>query len=374
MDGPAFEDRRIRYRLQGGDPMNDASAWPPLSVREDLSDLGANPPKSPPLHSSRMSRHKLTSSFNDRPSDPSHLGFTAPTRSFVAAGTAIALISLVWIAYSAHNKNRLNADVIVAGSATVLLLLLAWLTHLTIKNQELPLQTSVRLAEVEHIENASKNLGADSSPGRLGALYMLEQIGISSRESAGSVLNSLLNFIRTKTAIKPDRNKCSSRGPVTDDIQTALAILGRLRTLGQLPLYLKVDLSRCDLTGASLRDWDFSGIDLHHSILDDADLSNVNFDNANLQYCSFKRARIVGTSFKWAIMFSADLADAITIGCDLSNAMLGNAILVRTQIHNSRLQGAILANAQVADVSISDVDIDIAQTADIEASGITSAG
>jgi uncharacterized protein YjbI with pentapeptide repeats len=256
----------------------------------------------------------------------------------------------------------------------VLLLLLTWLTHLTIKHQELPLKTSVRLAEVGHIESASKNLGADSSPGRLGALYMLEQIGISSRESAGSVLNSLLNFIRTKAAIKPDGNRYSSRGPITDDVQTALAILGRLRTLGQLPLYLKVDLSRCDLTGASLRDWDFSGIDLHHSILDDADLSNANFDNANLQYCSFKRARIVGSSFKWAIMFSADLTDAIIIGCDLSNAMLGNAILVRTEIHNSRLQGAILANAEIVDIRVSDVDIDIAQTADIEASGITASG
>lgn len=354
--------------------MNDASAWPPLSAREDLSDLGANPPKSPPLHSNRMAKNKLQPSFNDRPTDPSHLGFTAPTRSFVTIGAAIALISLVWIAYGAHNKNRLSADLVVAGSATALLLLLAWLTHLTIKHQELPRKSGVRLAEVEHIGSASKNLGADSSPGRLGALYILEQIGISSRESAGSVLNSLLNFIRTNTAVKPDRINWSSKESVTDDVQTALDILGRLRTLGRLPLYLKVDLSRCNLTGASLRDWDFSGIDLHHSILDDADLSNANFDNANLQYCSFKRARIVGVSFKWAIMFSVDLTDAIVIGCDFSNAMLGSAILVRTEIHNTRLQDAILGNAQVADVRVSDVDIDIAHTATIGALGITSAG
>ncbi len=367
MDGRAFEDRRTSYRFHGGDSVNDASAWLPLSAREDLSDLGANPPKSPPSHSSRMSKNKLPPSFNDRSTNRSHLGFTAPTRSFVTIGTAVALISLVWIAYGAHNKNKLNADLVVAGSATVLLLLLAWLTHLTIKHRELPIKNGVRLAEVEHIESASKNLGADSPPGRLGALYMLEQIGISSRESAGSVLNSLLNFIRTNTAIKPDRGSWSPKEPVTDDVQTALDILGRLRTVGQLPLYLKVDLSRCDLTGASLRDWDFSGIDLHHSILDDADLSNANFDNANLQYCSFKRARIVGVSFKWAIMFSVDLSGAIVIGCDFSNAMLGNAILVRTEIHNTRLQDAILDNARVADVRVSNVDTDIAQTVTIRA-------
>jgi uncharacterized protein YjbI with pentapeptide repeats len=364
MHGRAFEDRRFRYRLKGGDFVDTTSSLPPLMLREDLSDLGANPPKSPPLYSNWMSRHKLTPSFSGRPTEPSHLGFTAPTRSFVAVGTAIALISLVWVAYGAHSKNWLDAGLVVAGGTSALLLLLTWLTYLAIKHQESPLRTRVRLAEVEHIESASKNLGADSSAGRLGALYMLEQIGITSRESAGSVLNSLLNFIRTRTAITLDRN--NARGPVTDDVQTALAILGRLRTLGKLPLCLKVDLSRCDLTGASLRDWDFSGIDLHHSILDDADLSSANFDNANLQYCSFKRARIVGTSFKWAIMFSADLADAIIIGCDLSNAMLGNAILVQAEIHNSRLRDAILAGVHVADVRVSDVDIDITHTAGIE--------
>jgi uncharacterized protein YjbI with pentapeptide repeats len=372
MDGRAFEDRHIKYRLHGEDSMNDASTWPPLQVREDLSDLGANPPKSPPLRSRGVSKRKHTLSFNGRPTDPSHLGFTAPTRSFVAVGTAIALISLVWIAYGAH-KHTLNADVIVAGSATVLLLLLVWLTYLAIKHQESSPETSARLAEVEHIESASKNLGADSPPGRLGALYMLEQVGIGSREVAASVLNSLLNFIRTKTAIAPDGAECSAGKPVTDDVQTALAILGRLRTLGQLPLYLKVDLSRCDLTGASLRDWDFSGVDLHHSLLNAADLNNANFDNANLQYCSFRRARIVGASFKWAIMFGADLTDAFIIGCDLRNAMLGNATMTRTEIHNSRLQGAILSNARITDMGVDDVDIDIARTADIDDSGTTSA-
>jgi uncharacterized protein YjbI with pentapeptide repeats len=277
-----------------------------------------------------------------------------------------------------------DAGVIIAACATVLLLLLAWLTFLSIRGEDSPVETSARVAQAGHIGSASNYLSAESPPSRLGALYVLEQIGIESRESAASVLNSLLNFIRSKTSIKPAEitsdeppapsDEMPVRRRVTDDVQTALAILGRLRTIGQLPLNLRVDLSWCDLSGARLEDWDFSGIDLHHAVLDDADLSNSNFDNANLPHCSFRRAHIVGASFKWAIMFQADLSDSFIIGCNLSNAMLAKAVMGHSQIRNSRFENAILSDAQLADAQLVEVDFNNAITTGMEGVSISSDG
>lgn len=341
--------------------------------RKDLADLGAHTPESPrstgPSWQTRQERRRQ----NLFPGDQRHLKFSASTRYFVTIGTAIALVSLVWIAYGTR-RNSVDGSAIVAGCATVLVLLLAWLTNLTKKRDKSPVETSARVAEAGHIGSASNYLSAESSPSRLGALYVLEQIGIESRESAASVLNSLLIFIRSKTSLKmaesPSDNIASTR--VTDDVQTALAILGRLRTIGQLPLELRIDLSWCNLSGARLRGWDFSGIDLHRSILDDADLSNSNFDNANLPYCTLKRARIVGASFKWSIMFHADLSDSLVIGCDFTNAMLARAILERAQIHSSRFENAILSDARAKDARLIEVDFRDATMTGVEGADVSS--
>jgi uncharacterized protein YjbI with pentapeptide repeats len=213
------------------------------------------------------------------------------------------------------------------------------------------------LVEAEHLGVATKNLAVRSSPRRLGALYVLERVGIESRESAASVLNSWLNFIRNETAIKHDGETARSFTAVSDDVQTALAILGRLRTSGQLPLALRIDLSWCDLSGARLRDWDFSGIDLSHAILNDADLSNSIFDNANLPFCSFGKSRIVGASFKWAILYRAEFAGALIINSDFSNAMLASSTFRSAEMHNCTLQCSMLQNAQIIRSNLIDVDL-----------------
>jgi uncharacterized protein YjbI with pentapeptide repeats len=342
---------------------------------QDLSDLGTHTPESPsPAEIGWLLPMRRHTRSNYPFIGQRHLSVPAPTRSFITIGTAIAFVSLVWIAYGAR-KDSVDAGIVIAICATVLLVLLAWLTYLSIRSENYSVEASARVAQAGHIGSASNYLSAESPPSRLGALYVLEQIGIESRESAASVLNSLLNFIRDKTSIRsadPTLDETSNSGKVRDDVQTALAILGRLRTIGQLPLSLRIDLSWCNLSGARFEDWDFSGIDLHHAVLDGADLSNSNFDNANLPYCSFRGAHIVGVSFNWAVMYGADLSDSVVIGCNFSNAMLARAALVGAQVRSSRFDNAILSEARFTDADLVEVSLDNAAIAGLEGLRVTS--
>jgi uncharacterized protein YjbI with pentapeptide repeats len=337
--------------------MSDMSMRPSMSLKDDVSDAHDDVTETSSAPNASLSG--VDSSRYSVYRERLHSG--ALTWSFAVVGTTIAVFSISWIAYGVR-KSVPDSNALLGVSAAVLAALVLRLSYLTIRSQSAVPDSTARLAEAEHIGSATKNLGARSSPGRLGALYVLERVGIQSRESAASVLNSLLSFIRRETAVNLNIRRVRRAPKISDDVQTALAILGRLRTLGQLPLSLRIDLSWCDLSGARLRDWDFSGVDLHHAILNDADLSNSNFDNSNLPYCSFMRARIVGTSFRWAILFQADFTDALMINADLSNAMMASSKLQRIQMHYCTLRHSMLQNAQIIDAHMIDVDLRGAST------------
>jgi hypothetical protein len=286
--------------------------------------------------------------------------------SFALTGTAIAVFAISWISYG-FRRTPSDIDIIVGASAAILTTLVCGLSYLVLRYQSSMPEAAARLAVAEHIGTATQSLGVRSAPGRLGALYILERLGIESGDSAASVLNSILDFIRSETDTRraPGPRKESAlpgqERLLPNDVQTAIDVIGRLRILGRIPLSLKIDLSWCDLSGARLRGWDLSGIDLHRAILDDADLSHTNFDNANLPYCSFRRARVVGSSFRWAVLFSADFTSALAVDCDFSDAMMVKATLHAVEMHNCSFRSSMLQNAIIESARLQNADFSEAQ-------------
>ena len=285
----------------------------------------------------------------------------------------LAASALSWTL--ADTNNGTSYAYIIVSLLVVALLVVTWrLSYSLFRLQSRARIPNIRLMEAQYIEAAAKNLGLDSAP-RLGALYMLERLAMTSRDSAGSIVNSLLNFIRTEAALSGDDDQFTSsdraRFRVSDDIQTALAILGRLRTTGRLSLDHRIDLSYCNLSGARLKNWDFSGVDFHNTVLDDCDLNSCNFDNANLPYSSFARAHIVNTSFKWAIAIKASFDGALLINNDLANAVLAEATFDRAQLHHCRVNDALLTDAQLTNALFVDVDLDGANMDDAVTTGST---
>ena len=204
---------------------------------------------------------------------------------------------------------------------------------------------STSILRAEHLNHATRELGSRNAHlGRVGALYVLEAVALTSREAAESAANSLVNFIRESRRL--DRSKKQKVGEgIPEDVQTAIAILGRLRTSGKLPLSAQIDLSSLNLARANLRGWDFSGVSFHHSVLDGSDLSNTNLAYTNLISCSLERVRAVNASFLGALMEQARFTSAVLVNVDFRHSILVRASFENARIHSSSFDHAGLAGA-----------------------------
>lgn len=124
---------------------------------------------------------------------------------------------------------------------------------------------------------------------RLGGLYALERIALDSRGSEDNylrvVVDVLAAYVRENipkaapSAAKPpsaegEKQARGARPRPRVDIQTALAILGRL------PQKEAVNLANADLRGADLRRAVLYKADLSGAILESADLSGAKLDDA----------------------------------------------------------------------------------------------
>jgi uncharacterized protein YjbI with pentapeptide repeats len=346
--------------------MTDASAWSQARRHEDeLSDLHSSPrltatarrvvgAQSVTTNRRRRPRRPAVVRSSDRNSESAEWSFY--WRFLVLTGI-MAVAFIATLGFSIHNIRNSGTWGAVAALALSPVAATVFLAS-AIRISSAALRSKTRLAKAERLGEATIGLDAGSPIGRVGALYLLENLGIESREHAASVLNALLNFIKERAGYsdyaeaKQDRNQYR----IDDDVQTALAVIARLRTEGLLSLSLRVDLSFCNLSGALLRELDFSGVDLHHAILDGADLTNSNFDDANLMYCSLRRARLIGTSMNWAILFGADLTGALLIDTNFSDAMLANTTFQDVHMRKGTLAGANLTGAKVLDSTFADVD------------------
>ena len=79
----------------------------------------------------------------------------------------------------------------------------------------------------------------------------------------------------------------------------------------------KSDCAWCDLSGADLRNIDFSG----------ADLSGANLTGADISGAILRKADLSGADLTGAVVVDADLSDSSLAGADLDQVDLSSALL-----------------------------------------------
>ena len=154
---------------------------------------------------------------------------------------------------------------------------------------------------------------------RLGALYALERIAQDSIRDHVPIMEILCDYLRHNSPWL-DKTKKSTKAIAREDIQTALAIIGRRgngkggeeRLKKEREQEYRINLIVSDLHGAHLPDATFIGARFNHSNLKQtylygANLSSASFDTANLH-----RAWIGLANMSGVILDNANMKDAIT--------------------------------------------------------------
>lgn len=122
----------------------------------------------------------------------------------------------------------------------------------------------------------------------------------------------------------------------SDDIQLALAIIGRRNTNYDSQSEI-IDLSFADLHGADLDLGNFAGVNFYQ----------VNFTNASLRQ----------TNLQGAILSAANLSNANLEAANLESANLGAANLTQTNLNNTNLSNANLYLAKLIDTDLTKANL-----------------
>jgi serine/threonine protein kinase len=118
--------------------------------------------------------------------------------------------------------------------------------------------------------------------------------------------------------------------------------------------FVGANLAGADLSDANLKEVSFLGANLVGARLDYADLRNAS-GNPNLTNASLRLVNLTGVKFVSAVLFAADLSGANLNGADLKSAnlmsaKLQGADLTNADLWNANLSGAILYGATLTGV------------------------
>ena len=124
----------------------------------------------------------------------------------------------------------------------------------------------------------------------------------------------------------------------------------------------RVDLSQANLMGTNLSSARLIGANLQRAILNDAlltgaDLTDANLSHAVLQGARLRRASAVGAVLQVANLAqsnwqNADLTDVDLSGANLQSANLGGAYLKRANLSHANLQAARLRGANLTEITL----------------------
>jgi hypothetical protein len=201
---------------------------------------------------------------------------------------------------------------------------------------------------IDRYTKAIEQLGSDTLVVRLGGIYALERIAVDSRRDQLTVVEVLSAFIREHPAsaplARPTKRKTAHplslshrANKLSADVQAALTVLGRLPH--------RPDISRGDLSGASLPRARLTG----------ANLSGAQLTGVNLTGAGLIMANLTGTRF-----FMANLTGAWLTGANLTGARFIRANLTGAILNEANLTGAKLYEADLTDAHVTQQQLDAA--------------
>jgi uncharacterized protein YjbI with pentapeptide repeats len=251
-------------------------------------------------------------------------------------------------------QNTLNSSVLqfISGSLFFITAYIAWLNLIASEKKQI----------AERFAKAVDQIGNDKLEVRVGGIFALEQIALSSPEDHWTVMEVLTSFIRDqslkgKSVFKPDsqiqedldtleiaklKTMEQAAIKVTADIQAALTVICR-RNTNQDPKGRIIDLSHCDLRGANLKNANLSNSDLRYTqISNKSDLKNANLSNANLQGIDLTSSFLNGAN-----LYKSNLNNAVIKYANLQNADLQDTDLTNVEFHHSNFRDAKLNRAKL---------------------------
>ena len=259
-------------------------------------------------------------------------------------------------------------------------------SSLTLKN----IKVSEDKQVTERFSKSVEMLGAEKIEVRLGGIYMLERISKDSSADYSTVMEVLTAFIREKSPrlLVHDESLINRiydpldnlEGLCHTDIQAALTVIGRRKTIGDK----KLDLTKTQLSGANLYGANLCGINLSSSILIDAHLNGavlndvfltdavlngVVLSDAKLNGAKLMSARLVGATLSKADLNGANLRNAYLQGAFLRNADLRNADLTLSNLNGADLVNTDLRNANLTCVEFGTADLTGAKLMGADLSG-----
>ncbi|WP_405467509.1 pentapeptide repeat-containing protein [Streptomyces canus] len=259
-------------------------------------------------------------------------------------------------------------------------------------------RTELRIAEQGQITNrfnaAVEHLGSPSVDVRLGGLYALQRIMRDSSRDQPAIVSILCGYVRQHALIPANGfDKINEddlfwgRSRIPSDIQAVLNVLSerspdrdggyaldlsntelRLASLGgpfRHAILTDTDLRGASLSGADLRDADFSKSNLAQAWLDGARLTDAWFQETNLKGAKLFGAKLTGADFQDADLREAevsspdqvtDLTNASFFSADLRGAGLEGAKLTNAVLVDADLSGAFLAGASLRGARLSTAD------------------
>lgn len=263
----------------------------------------------------------------------------------------------------------------IQALGSVVLAITAYIAYLNFTIGEKNLKLTEEKQVTERFSRAIEHLGSEKIDVRLGGIYALEQIAITSQKTYHWTIVEILSaFIRERcrtSALTSDLNDSESGGieignpfvinsqtssnqtkKICIDIQAAITVLGRRNVELENPEEQYMNLMEVNLAGINMNNGNFShanfiGSDLSGATLWNAKLINchldcVNLHKARLTYADLTKASLSGYPDTDGHILFTNLREANLIGANFSETNLSGANLSYTFLHGTNFSKAIL--------------------------------
>ena len=291
--------------------------------------------------------------------------FTGPGKIVAAIIGTIVWTGVLtpWPWVLAHHEALRNLALVAAGAIAVpLAIWRAWVA-------ERQAETAQRSLLNERDEKAAEMLGSTLLSVRLGGIYALQTLAAEHPPHYHlGVMRQFCAFVRgpqnptltdasppagtaprpipkmPDSGARPDNH--ARRGaaagdaasePVREDVRAVMDAIAARSDAG-IEVEQQEKRFRLDLSGANLREWQFSGVNLSGVDLSGVDLSGVDLSGADLL-----EANLSGADLSGANLLEADLSGADLSGADLSGADLSGVRLIEADLSWAEFPGADLS-------------------------------
>ncbi|MET7714822.1 pentapeptide repeat-containing protein [Streptomyces sp. NPDC005407] len=221
---------------------------------------------------------------------------------------------------------------------------------------------------VDRFTKAVDQISSDRVDVRLGGIFALERVMVDSPRDHETVVLLLCAFLGERAPADHDSSEpwssdiewleppsLTNANRITNwrppaDIRAALTVLARRP---RRPETDRLDLSSTDLRGATLADYGrLSGATLSGADLRQTDFSRADMRHAALAKADARQGFFVSTDLRGALLYNADLRGALLMGADLSHADLSKVRLEGALLDHVRFHGANLNGANLRDTDL----------------------